>query len=360
MFVAGLRSHTALTQAEQLRRIREHLVQHGKWGTLPERPHVFAAVRDVNWERYGLVDGWRELADVVHYDWRHSFDQYHPQWHSVHKNAFNDALLEQVAQEHTQRRLDIFFSYLSGRWVFPDTIRKIASMGIITVNISFDDTEKFWGVAEESGFAGNGDIAPAFDFCVTCQSSGDVGKYLSVKANPLFLPPAASIPPATPQTDKRARVVTFVGQCYGVRPAVVEQLRENGVEVTTLGRGWPSGEVPRAKMEEALSTSLINLGFGYIGGSTRAVGLKGRDFEVPLAGGLYITTYNTDLESAFQIGSEIVCYRSPRELLALIRWYLQHPEEAVEIGAAGRQRVLTEHLWPYRFRTVLQAAGWGQ
>ncbi len=342
---------------EQARKIRAHLVKTGKMRTPKDKPRVFVAVHHVNWEKYGLIDGWSEIADIVHYDWGNSFDQYAPDWHQKGKPAFNEELIRRVESAHAEKSVDLFFSYFSGRWIYPDTIRTVNKMNLITVNISFDDKIKFWGYQEPSGLSGVAEIAPEFDFCITCQAEEDVHKYVQVNARPLFMPPGANPLTFSPLPVSREISVSFVGQCYGIRPLIISWLKDNGISVQTFGKGWPSAELSHQEMNAIYSRSLINIGFGFIGDSPYLTGLKGRDFEVPLMGGLYLTTYDQDLENYFTIGEEIDCYRNEMELLSKLRYYLSHPSIAMKIGAAGRNRCLHDHAWTNRFETILNVAG---
>ncbi len=341
---------------EQIKRIRDHLIRMGKMPVPKYRPRIFVAVHHVNWEKHGLVDGWAEIADVIHYDWGNSFDQYAPNWHHRGKPDFNNELIRQVESAHREKPIDLFFSYLSGRWVYPETIQTISKMHLITVNISLDDTVKFWGFREPSGLSGNAEIAPEFDFCITCQSGEDVQKYDTVGARALFLPPGTNPHTFSPLPVSRDITVSFVGQCYGIRPRMITWLINHGISVQTFGKGWPSAELSHPEMNAIYSRSLINLGFGYIGDS-QVTGLKGRDFEVPLMGGLYLTTYNQDLENCFIIGKEIDCYRNEQELLSKLHYYTAHPDIAINIGTAGRNRCLSEHTWIHKFKTILSIAG---
>lgn len=225
-------------------------------------------------------------------------------------------------------------------------------MNLITINISLDDTLKFWGYQETGGFSGNNEIAPEFDFCITCQSKEDVHKYHMVGARSLFLPPGANSYTFCPLQASRDIPVSFIGQCYGIRPHIIDWLKDHCISVKTYGKGWPSSEVSPQDMNAIYSRSLINLGFGFIGNSSLA-GLKGRDFEVPLMGGLYLTTYNQELEKHFTIGEEIDCYRNEVELLAKLNYYMTHPDIALKIGASGRMRCLRDHTWINRFKTIL-------
>jgi hypothetical protein len=56
--------------------------------------------------------------------------------------------------------------------------------------------------------------------------------------------------------------------------------------------------------------SQINLGIGFASPSFTLTTVKGRDFECPGVGACYLTTYNWELPLHYELGKEILCYRS--------------------------------------------------
>lgn len=97
----------------QVQRIRRMLLKNGKMIDPDKGPVVIAAVRHVNWEQGGLVDHWKKLATVIHYDrGKEGFDQNSNAWHWEGKGRFNERLLEEVKNNHERQGIDIFFSYL--------------------------------------------------------------------------------------------------------------------------------------------------------------------------------------------------------------------------------------------------------
>lgn len=345
---------------EQIRRIRTFLQSTGKTPQPKNKPRVFVAVHHVNWEKHGMVDAWADIADIIHYDWGDLYDQFTPDWHTKGKLSFNAELLQRVTAAHQKQPLDLFFSYLSGRWIFPTTIPQINQLGIITINIGFDDKIKFYGFREQTGFSGNAEIAPGYDLNITCQTASDVQQFTSVGARSIFLPPGGNPSAFSPSEMEKDIPVSFIGQCYGVRPRLIEWMQNQGIPIQTFGKGWPSGEIPLEKMKEIYSRSLINLGFGFIGDSLQLTGLKGRDFEVPLTGNLYLTTYNQELETCLRPGHEMDCYCNPNECFNKIRYYIANPSLAAAIGRAGRERCLREHTWTQRFRDILAILGFSR
>lgn len=75
-----------------------------------------------------------------------------------------------------------------------------------------------------------------------------------------------------------------------------------------------------------------------------------RLFEATGCGALLITDYKDNLTDLFDIGTEIVAYRSPDECVALISYYARHPKEAEKIASAGQKRTLQEHSYINRMK----------
>jgi spore maturation protein CgeB len=105
-------------------------------------------------------------------------------------------------------------------------------------------------------------------------------------------------------------------------------------------------------MVRLYSRSRINLGFGGVEGHGETYCLKGRDFEIPMSGGLYLTEYHPELERVYDVGTEIVAYRGFDDLKAKIRHLLAKPDEAEAIRRAGFRRARRDHTWEMRFERL--------
>lgn len=73
-----------------------------------------------------------------------------------------------------------------------------------------------------------------------------------------------------------------------------------------------------------------------------------RLFEATGCGALLITDYKENLNDLFEIGEEVVAYRSPEECAALVNYYQAHPEEAEAIARRGQARTLRDHSYRQR------------
>jgi SAM-dependent methyltransferase/glycosyltransferase involved in cell wall biosynthesis len=103
------------------------------------------------------------------------------------------------------------------------------------------------------------------------------------------------------------------------------------------------GEVWGIEMFEKLARSQITL--------NRHIDVAGhfannmRLFEATGCGALLITDYKDNLPELFEIGKEIVVYRSAEECAALIEYYLSRPDEARKIANAGQARTLRDYSY---------------
>jgi len=73
-----------------------------------------------------------------------------------------------------------------------------------------------------------------------------------------------------------------------------------------------------------------------------------RLFEACGCGALLITDHKDNLDDLFEVGEEVVAYRSREECVALVRYYLRHQDEAQAIARAGQERVLRDHSYTQR------------
>jgi spore maturation protein CgeB len=151
--------------------------------------------------------------------------------------------------------------------------------------------------------------------------------------------------------------VSFVGARYGWRPHLINGLRRHGIDVACFGAGWPNGPLANEDMNALYGSSRINLGVGGIGYSGKLLCLKGRDFEVPMSGAVYLTQDNPELSLVYDVGREILTYRDVGHCAEVIRALLDDPERAERIRRAARARCLRDHTYAARWTTVFRTLG---
>jgi len=161
--------------------------------------------------------------------------------------------------------------------------------------------------------------------------------------------------------------VSFIG---GVVPAVHKSRQElllalgNKIKIDYWGYGkeflnpdsylvknW-RGEAWGLDMFQVLEKSLITINCHVDAAKNYAANM--RLFEATGCGALLITDYKDNLNDLFEIGKEVVAYRSPEECASLIIYYQSHPEKALEIARAGRRRTLKDHSYSKRMADVAE------
>lgn len=317
---------------------------------------ILAIFHHYNWERDALLPSLLRFGSVHHYDWAPEFDHQAKGWHSGPKQRMNEALVGRVRRWAAEEGGDVIFCYLSGENVYPETVEEMASLGVPMVNLALNDKESFVGRIRDGQAMGARDICRHFHLCWTSTEDA-LEKYCVEGAVPLYLPEGADPLVHRPYDAARTIDVSFVGQCYGNRPEIIERLRRAGIGVEAYGFGWPNGPLTTEEMVRLYSRSRISLGFGGVDGLDATYCLKGRDFEIPMSGGLYLTEYHPELERCYRLGEEIVTYRDVDELLETIRVLLADPDKAEMIRLAGYRRALAEHTWEMRFDKVFRLLG---
>lgn len=353
----------AYSEAASIQAVRNRLAARG-WTpqtTAIGSVHTFAFIPDIGWHN-SLLPDLRELGPVTRFDYvAEGFDV--RDFLSVSRKGLaerkrmNELVLPALRAAHARRPVDWVFVYAGGVEVAASTIRGITEeMGIPVVNLCLDDKQSWEGPWVGDHRAGQVDLARHFDLVMTsariaCQW------YLVEDGRPLYMPEGVDKSFFRGAAEQCDIPVSFVGAAYGFRPAVVRDLREHGIPLQTFGARWSDG----VWVDDSVSIfqrSRINLGMGGIGYSEELTNVKGRDFEIPaVGGGVYLTSYNSDLAQHFVVGDEILCYRTRDEMIELIRYYLAHEQEARAIAHRGRARCERDHRWLHRYLKICTALG---
>jgi spore maturation protein CgeB len=78
-----------------------------------------------------------------------------------------------------------------------------------------------------------------------------------------------------------------------------------------------------------------------------------RLYEATGVGAMLLTDQKDNLNELFDVGTEVVAYASMEEAAELVRYYLDHPQEARRIARAGQARTLREHTYAKRMQELV-------
>ncbi|UCD35463.1 MAG: glycosyltransferase family 1 protein, partial [Nitrospiraceae bacterium] len=80
-----------------------------------------------------------------------------------------------------------------------------------------------------------------------------------------------------------------------------------------------------------------------------------RVFDVPACGAFILTDHREVLKELFHVGREIITYRHRDEVPEIAKFFLRYPWERERVALRGRERVLKEHTYRHRLRSLIYA-----
>jgi len=304
-----------------------------------------------SWQRNGMWKGFHEVSDFHLHEVPHEklpgarSDDHEREIKASTFLSFIDELEKKV-------EVTCAYFYHSGRHISDELINELHHRGIWTIIMSLDDNHQFSNPkCKRTGEPHQLRVARQVDLYWTTWKAG-TELVKRVGGNPWYGGMAANEEFYRPLGLDRDLDVVFIGANYGIRKTLVEKLRGYGVDVHGFGFGWPNGPVSPEEMVRLYSRAKIVLGTGVVGYMAGVKHLKGRDFEVPMCGALYLTSYNPELCDFFDIGKEIICYGSIEESVELIRWFLCNPKESENIRTSARKRSIRDHTWENRLKNM--------
>lgn len=185
------------------------------------------------------------------------------------------------------------------------------------------------------------------------------------KLSASFLPfganPILTQRPAFPKND-----VLFIGSADLRRIFLLEQIQD---KVKIFGNRWSrnfplisdglknnisdTGVWGEALYQQLVDAKIVlNITRTQFYGAETGVNL--RIFEALAAGCFLLTDYCDEIEELFEIGVEIEVFRSSKELVEKVNYYLSHPEQRDAIALAGHHAFLDRFTWKSCARVMSQ------
>jgi spore maturation protein CgeB len=245
--------------------------------------------------------------------------------------AVNEEVIGLVRREHPNYVLwTSFYDDIQN-----STLEAIRSEGAKVIGWFFDDEVRFNSYSKC--------WTPYLDYCVTNAISAVPGyRQLGARVIQTIPNTGIAVDPDWPHLEER-RNLTFVGSIgFNDRRRYVNELRKRNIPVEVFGEG-SGGYVSFEQMLDIFRTSKINLNFSKCGGYYWLRQIKGRVFQICLAGGFLLTEHAPGIEKYFELDKEIVCFDTAREMVDKVRYYLNHEAERQAIARAGWERATREY-----------------
>jgi hypothetical protein len=319
----------------------------GQRRRLSEVPRV-VAFGHKSWEQHGLWPSFRRLSEFSLVE----VGAPGGRWSEAQRVAAGRRLLSAVQGLDRERPVELVFFYCGSEFIDPQMLRELAARGIWTAIMNLDDKHAFHLRRQFGMTYGQVQVAPLADLYWTTWRAG-AHVVAQVGGRPWYAPEGADPEFHRPLELERDIEVLFLGARYGDRQRTVDYLRRRGFDVQAYGRGWPNGFVSFQQTVELFSRARVVLGVGQVGQMPQLQHLKGRDFEVPMCGALYLTSYNPELADWFDIGREVLCYSSLENCAETLHWILRRPDQQQAIRDAALARSLRQHTWEHRLRQML-------
>jgi len=138
-------------------------------------------------------------------------------------------------------------------------------------------------------------------------------------------------------TDRCLGVVQKAGQFFNIGP--VSRIRKPKLDIGDEALIYSSSKISINVHEEYQKE---------YGGDCNE-----RTFKIPLCGGFEVVDNVACIKKYFEPNKEIILAKDGLEWVDLIEYYLNNPEERLEIIQAGRRRVLTDHTYHNRAKQMI-------
>lgn len=341
----------------------------------------------------------------------HIFDELEK--HGIEITVFNPLKYKSYLEANNEliklivnKSFDLFMTGIGGEKLFIDTLEKIKNKGILTLLICFDNLHAPYMHKR---------LAPLFNLVwLTSKETMYLFKKWGCN-NIIFQPYAANPYVFNPNWTSNQNIINFIGTPYGSRLHKINSLLKNNIQCHVysnqlikidepnnvekisylnvlknivelmrfpIGRKVFCGAVvkklfynkehiitkneyldisPSVSFDEmkyiyannSLSLNITELRNTYVLKKPLHK-LHLRTFEIPMCGGLELTSHTEELASYFDEGKEIVLYKSEEELLSKAKFYLNPKNNnlILKMKKKARARAVKEHTWSNRFEAV--------
>lgn len=317
-----------------------------------ERLNFIMAVPVVNWEST-LMDHARAHGTCHHINFEaRGFFESKVEWQQYRETNFAN-LKAAFDAAYSERDTNVLFLYLSEFHVDPKHLAAFRLKNVIVVNFNWDD-RLHYASRHKGQSVGISGVAKEVDFNLT-MAVGPMSRYAADNAAVFYWwgkqAAGRAMHPSLPALEFNR--VLFFGSRYGFREELIAYLSRKGLPMDIYGSGWGTEFISYESLAYKIPRYALNLGVSTIGYTKGLSCVKGRDIEVPLSGGLYLTNHSREISQVYVPGKEILTYRSMDECYARACEVLDNPSAFARVREGGTTKALA-FSWEARFRYLIE------
>lgn len=311
---------------------------------------IFLICSIYNWEN-DLVKAVNNYKKTFHFNWPivKNFFKTKNEWEFFF-NDLNSRLCSDFDNFYDQNKNIIVFIYASDFSISEKTIMYLKRKNVLLISFCWDDLLNFRGVVNGQP-VGVSQMSKLVDFNLT-MSPETISKYNfynsvcyfwdSIKINVLNK--------KVNYSKAKDFYVLFIGSSYGNRGSFIKKLTNKGIKFKCFGKGWENDSLNDEEYKNEIRKAPLTLGFAFVGTTKTITTIKGRDFEVPLLGGLYLTQYSKGLNYYYDLGEDILVYSNFVDCLNKIKMVRDNPKIAEKIRNAGYNKARKISSWESRIK----------
>jgi len=331
--------------------LKEKINKRGlKWSSNSET-EVFLICSINNWEK-DLVNAFKNYKTTYHFNWPNVADFFKNknEWSFFYKNL-NSKLCLDFDEFYEKSKNIIVFIYASDFSISNKTILYLKRKNVLIISFCWDDLLNFRGIVKNQP-VGVSKLSKIVDFNLT-MSPETLPKYNYYNSVCFFwdsLPLKNKVYKKLKKIKTKDFYVLFIGSSYGYRGVFIKKLIKKGIKFKCYGRGWEHDYLDDSDYAKEILKAPLTLGFSFVGTTKNITTIKGRDFEVPLIGGLYLTQYSKGLNYYYTLNKDILTYVNINDCLMKINMIRDNPDLAFNIRNSGYHQAQKISSWESRIK----------
>ena len=331
--------------------LKEKINKRGlKWSSNSET-EVFLICSINNWET-DLVNSFKNYKTTYHFNWPNVTDFFKNknEWSFFYKNL-NSKLCLEFDKFYEKSKNIIVFIYASDFSISNKTILYLKRKNVLIISFCWDDLLNFRGTVKNQP-VGVSKLSKIVDFNLT-MSPETLPKYNYYNSVCFFwdsLPLHNKVYKKLKKIETKDFYVLFIGSSYGYRGIFIKKLIKIGIKFKCYGRGWENDYLDDSDYAKEILKAPLTLGFSFVGTTKNITTIKGRDFEVPLIGGLYLTQYSKGLNYYYNLNKDILTYLNINDCLMKINMIRDNPDLAFKIRNSGYNQAQKISSWESRIK----------